>query len=97
MSQLMEQAFQKARQLPESDQDAIATLILQEIEAEQRWEEGKEATPDFTVGHAPNLKALAILQQIHERLQGRASSDSSKTQGYLREARSGGMYGDSDD
>jgi len=39
MSQLMEQAFRKARQLPESDQAAIASLILQEIEAEQRWEE----------------------------------------------------------
>jgi hypothetical protein len=39
MSQLMEQAFQKARQLPVSDQEAIAAIILQEIEAERRWEE----------------------------------------------------------
>ncbi len=39
MSQLMEQAFQKAKQLPESDQEAIASIILQEIEAERRWEE----------------------------------------------------------
>jgi hypothetical protein len=39
VSQLMEQAFQKAKQLPESDQEAIASIILQEIEAEQRWEE----------------------------------------------------------
>ena len=39
MSHLMEQAFQKARELPEEDQEAIAAILLQEIEAEQRWEE----------------------------------------------------------
>jgi hypothetical protein len=39
MSELMEQAFLKAKQLSESDQDAIAAIILQEIESERRWEE----------------------------------------------------------
>ncbi len=39
MSQLMEQAFLKAKQLPEQDQDALASIILQEIESESRWEE----------------------------------------------------------
>jgi hypothetical protein len=39
MSQLMEQAIQKARELPERDQEAIASIILQEIESEHRWEE----------------------------------------------------------
>ncbi len=39
MSQLMEQAIQKARQLPEGDQEAIASIILQEIESERRWGE----------------------------------------------------------
>ena len=39
MSQLMEQAFEKARQLPEHDQEAIAAIILQEIESERRWDE----------------------------------------------------------
>ena len=39
MSQLMEQALEKARQLPEHDQEAIAAIILQEIESEQRWDE----------------------------------------------------------
>jgi hypothetical protein len=37
-SQLMEQAIQKARELPEPDQDAIASIMLQKIESEQRWE-----------------------------------------------------------
>ena len=39
MSQLMEQALAKARQLPEHDQEAIAAIILQEIESERRWDE----------------------------------------------------------
>ena len=39
MSQLMEQALEKARQLPEHDQEAIAAIILQEIESERRWNE----------------------------------------------------------
>jgi hypothetical protein len=45
MSQLMEQAFLKARQLPEQDQEAIASIILQEIESETRWE-GLFARPE---------------------------------------------------
>lgn len=39
MSQLMEQAIQKARQLPESEQEALASIMLQEIESERRWDE----------------------------------------------------------
>jgi hypothetical protein len=39
MSQLMEQAIAKVRRLPEADQEAIAAIILQEIESEQRWDE----------------------------------------------------------
>jgi len=35
----MGQAIQKARQLPEEDQEAIASIILQEIESERRWDE----------------------------------------------------------
>jgi hypothetical protein len=39
MSQLMEQAIEKVRQLPEQDQESIASIILQEIESEHRWDE----------------------------------------------------------
>jgi hypothetical protein len=35
----MEQAILKARQLPEQDQEAIAAIILEEIESEARWQE----------------------------------------------------------
>jgi hypothetical protein len=39
MSELIEQAIQKVRQLSEPDQEAIASIILQEIESERRWDE----------------------------------------------------------
>lgn len=39
MSLLLEQALEKVRQLPERDQEAIAAIILQEIESERRWGE----------------------------------------------------------
>ena len=39
MSTLMDQAIAKAKQLPEEDQDAIASIILREIESERRWDE----------------------------------------------------------
>ncbi|QDV34831.1 hypothetical protein [Tautonia plasticadhaerens] len=39
MSELMEQAIQKPRQLPEPEQEALASIILQEIEPERHWDE----------------------------------------------------------
>jgi hypothetical protein len=35
----MDQAIEKAKELPEQDQEAIAATILQEIESERRWNE----------------------------------------------------------
>lgn len=39
MTRLLEEAFDKASNLPEEDQDAVAALILEEIESERRWDE----------------------------------------------------------
>jgi len=39
MTKLMEQAIEKARGLPDEAQDAIASIILREIESEDRWDE----------------------------------------------------------
>jgi hypothetical protein len=39
MTGLLEQAFAKASQLPEDGQDAIASIILCEIESEKKWDE----------------------------------------------------------
>ncbi len=37
MTQLLEQAYARIAQLPASEQDSIATLILEELEDEERW------------------------------------------------------------
>ncbi|HKI19533.1 MAG TPA: hypothetical protein VKA15_16730 [Isosphaeraceae bacterium] len=39
MTQLMEQAFERASGLTEEEQNAIASIILREIESEERWNE----------------------------------------------------------
>jgi len=46
MTQLLEEAFDKASRLSEEDQDAVASLILKEIESERRWDELFAASPD---------------------------------------------------
>jgi hypothetical protein len=37
MTQLLEHAFSEASKLPESEQDAFASLLLAELESERRW------------------------------------------------------------
>jgi len=38
MSEMLEQAFEKARRLSAAEQDAIAAIILDEMEDEAHWE-----------------------------------------------------------
>jgi hypothetical protein len=38
VTQLLEQALAKVHKLPDSDQDAIAALILEELADEDRWD-----------------------------------------------------------
>lgn len=45
MSPLFEQAVEEARKLPDADQEAIASLILQEIEDDRRWEASLARSP----------------------------------------------------
>lgn len=46
MTHLLEQAYAQVAQLPEADQDAIAALILEELEDEQRWQKSFAQYPD---------------------------------------------------
>lgn len=39
MTQLLQQAFEKATQLSEEEQDRFARFLLAELESEQRWAE----------------------------------------------------------
>lgn len=38
MTKLLEQAIAKIKNLPKEEQDIIATIILEELEEERRWE-----------------------------------------------------------
>ena len=39
MTELLRKAFEEADRLPEKDQNALATRLLEEIESESRWSE----------------------------------------------------------
>ncbi len=45
MSPLLDQAVAEARKPPDAEQDAIAALILEEIEDDRRWEESLARSP----------------------------------------------------
>ena len=46
MTQLLEQALSEVKRLPEADQDAIATLILEELADERHWQESFARSQD---------------------------------------------------
>lgn len=46
MTKLLAQAFAKAQGLSDSEQDAIARLLLEEIESEKRWDELFARSPE---------------------------------------------------
>jgi hypothetical protein len=46
MTKLLEQAVAKAQQLPDAEQDAIAQIVIDEIESERRWDELFAKSPD---------------------------------------------------
>jgi hypothetical protein len=46
MTQLLEQALAEVRKLPQPEQDAIATLILEELADDQRWSEAFSRSQD---------------------------------------------------
>lgn len=46
MTELLERAIAKLQTLPESEQNAIASIILDEIEDERRWDEAFSRSPD---------------------------------------------------
>jgi hypothetical protein len=46
MTQLLEQALIEVKNLPEPEQDAIASLILEELADERRWQESFARSQD---------------------------------------------------
>ena len=45
MTEMLEKAVAKIKQLPAEEQDAIATLILEELEDEARWDTAFARSP----------------------------------------------------
>lgn len=46
MTQLLEKAFAEAAKLPDDEQDAFAALMLEELDAERRWDEAFARSQD---------------------------------------------------
>jgi len=46
MTQLLERAFSEAAKLPEPQQNAVASLLLAEMDSERRWSEAFAASQD---------------------------------------------------
>lgn len=47
MTERLERAIAQLKTLPTDKQDAIATLILEELEEEQRWDDSFARSPDL--------------------------------------------------
>lgn len=60
MTQLLEQALTEIKKLPESEQDAIASLILDELSDERRWQESFARSQDQLARLAAKVR-----QDIH--------------------------------
>ena len=46
MTELLERAITRLKTLAESEQDAIASMILEELEEDLRWDESFSRSPD---------------------------------------------------
>ncbi|GBE91919.1 hypothetical protein [Nostoc cycadae] len=47
MTELLEYAISRLKTLPADEQDAIAAMILEELEDERRWDEAFARSPDL--------------------------------------------------
>ncbi|MEA5509052.1 hypothetical protein VB715_04675 [Crocosphaera sp. UHCC 0190] len=57
MTDLLERAIARLQTLPESEQDAIAAMILEEIEDDRRWDESFSRSPDILAKLAASAMA----------------------------------------
>jgi hypothetical protein len=46
MTQLLEKAYERIAQLPEPEQDRIASLIIEELDSEDQWSQKFTASAD---------------------------------------------------
>ncbi|MBN1901449.1 hypothetical protein JW926_09030 [Candidatus Sumerlaeota bacterium] len=65
MTKLLERAVEKVKNLPEKEQDAIAALIIEELEDEMRWEKAFD--------HSQDVLAKLAHEAMEEERTGRTS------------------------
>jgi uncharacterized protein (DUF433 family) len=58
MSLLLEQAVAEARRLPQENQDAVAAIILEEIEENRRWEVAFDDIAEKLAARTARIQAL---------------------------------------
>jgi hypothetical protein len=46
MTRLLEEAFERAAELPPAEQDAVAHWLIAELEAEKRWDQAFAQSPE---------------------------------------------------
>ncbi|UZQ53395.1 hypothetical protein OOK60_12890 [Trichothermofontia sichuanensis B231] len=66
MTELLERAIARLQALPESEQDAIAAMILEEIEDDRRWDESFSRSPDILAKLAASAMAEYHAGQTQE-------------------------------
>lgn len=66
MTRLLEQAIGEARKLPETEQDAIAALILEELADERRWDEAFAGTQDRLAQLAAKVRRDVAAGRVRE-------------------------------
>ena len=52
MTELLRKAFEEASKLPPQEQDALASVLLEEIEGEEQWDATLAGTQDELAGLA---------------------------------------------
>ena len=57
MTQLLEKAIAEATKLPDQEQDALAAILLAEIESEERWTETLAKSQDLLEELAAEARA----------------------------------------
>ena len=57
MTKLLEQAFSQVAKLPASEQDAVATIVIEELASEQRWAESCAKSHDVLASLADQALA----------------------------------------
>jgi hypothetical protein len=57
MTELLERAISRLQNLPANEQDAIAAMILEEIEDDRRWDESFSRSPNVLAKLAASAMA----------------------------------------